>query len=145
MSISLVSGILGSKENSVLRAHVVRAAGTELAHRECRRVIRFFWDMRKFYDSTKAHLLIPQLVARGYPIGVLALGTLTHQSPRCLPVGCGFSDVISGCASSILAGCVQSCLWARSLLCELVQSLEYVIRGRFARNISKICHSLRRA
>ena len=53
-------------------------------------------------------LLIPQLVARGYPIEFLALGRLTHNSPRCLPVGKGSSDVITGCASSILLGYVVS-------------------------------------
>ena len=30
--------------------------------------------MRKLYDSMKAHLLIPEFVARGYPIEILVLG-----------------------------------------------------------------------
>ena len=30
----------------------------------------FLCDMRKIYDSIKARLLIPQLVARGYPLEV---------------------------------------------------------------------------
>ena len=54
------------KRNSALRAHVARAAGNELGHRQGQHVIHFLWDMRKFCDSIKAHLLIPQLVARGY-------------------------------------------------------------------------------
>ena len=37
--------------------------GIELAHSEGQFVIHFLWDMRKFYDSIKAHLLIPQLVS----------------------------------------------------------------------------------
>ena len=63
MSISLVSGTLHSRviQHS---AHVARAMGIELAHSEGQYVIHFLWDMRKFYDSIKAHLL---LVARGYP------------------------------------------------------------------------------
>ena len=89
----------------------------------------FLWDLRKFHDRIKAHLVIPQLVARGYPIGIFALNTFTHQSPRCLQVGNGFSDVITDRASSILAGCFQSCSWARVLLFELVKSLEYVFLG----------------
>ena len=56
------------KGNSALRAHVARAAGIELAHSEGQHVIHFLWDMWKFYDSIKACLLIPQLVARGHPI-----------------------------------------------------------------------------
>ena len=32
----------------------------------------------------KARLLIPQLVARGYPLDVWVLISLTHKSPRCL-------------------------------------------------------------
>ena len=104
------------KGNSALRAHVARAAGIELAHSEGQYVLHFLWDMRKFFDSIKAHLLIPQLVVRGYPIEILALGTLTHKSPRCLQVGSGFNDVITGCASSILAGCLQSCSWARGFV-----------------------------
>ena len=51
------------KGNSALRAHVARAAGIELAHNEGQYVVHFLSDMRKFYDSIKAHLLIPQLVA----------------------------------------------------------------------------------
>ena len=82
--------------------------------------------MRKFYDSIKAHLLIPQLVSRGYPLEILVLGSLTLKLPRCLQVGNGYSD-INGCASSILAGCLQSCSWARGLLLELVQALGYVV------------------
>ena len=98
--------------NFALRAPAACAAGIELAHREGRYVIHFLWDMLKFCYSIKAHLLIPQLVARGNPIEILALGNLTHKSPRCLQVGYGFSDVITGCASSISAGCLQSCSWA---------------------------------
>ena len=81
----------------------------ELAHSEGQYVIHFLWDMRKFYDSIKAHLLIPQLVARGYPLEIRILGTLTHKSPRCSQVGNSYSNIITGCASSILAGCLQSC------------------------------------
>ena len=85
--------------------------------------------MRKFYNNIKAHLLIPQLVARGYPLEILVLGSLTHKSPRCLQVGNGYSDIIKGCASSILAVCLQSYSWARGLLSELVQALGYVVSG----------------
>ena len=81
------------KGKSALRAHVARTLGVQLAHNEGQYVIHFLRDMRKFYDCIKAHLLIPQLVARGYP----------------LEVGTGFSDVIIGCVSRILAGCLQSC------------------------------------
>ena len=133
------------KGNSALRAHVARAAGIELAHREDQYVIDFLWDMWKIYDRIKAHLFIPQLVARGYPIEILASGTLTHISPRCLQVGRGFSDVITGCASSILAGCLQSYSWTRGLLFELVQSLGYVIPGSVCEGTLMICHSFRRA
>ena len=85
-------------------------------------MIHFLWDMRKFHDSIKAHLLIPQLVARGYPLEILALGSLTHKSPRCLQVGNGYSDIINGCASSILAR-------GRGILFELVQALVFVVPG----------------
>ena len=103
--------------------------GIELAHSEGQFVIRFLWDMRKFYDSIKAHLLIPQLVASCYPLQILVLGSLTHKSPRCLQVGNGYSDIINGCASSILAGWLQSCSWARGFLFELAQALGYVFPG----------------
>ena len=59
------------KGNSALRAHVARAMGIKLAHSEGQYVIHFLWDMRKFYDSIKA--------ARGYPLEILVLGTLTHK------------------------------------------------------------------
>ena len=70
--------------------------------------------------------MIPQLVARAYPLEMLVLGPLTHKSPRCLQVGNGYSDIITGCASSIL---VQSCSRARGLLFELVQALGCVVPG----------------
>ena len=79
--------------------------------------------------SIKARLLIPQLVARGYPLEILVLGSLRHKSPRCLQVGNGYSDIINDCASSILAGCLLRCTWARGLLFELVQALWYVVPG----------------
>ena len=59
------------KGNSALRAHVARVVGIELTHSECQYVTHFLWDRRKFYDSIKARLLIPQLVARGYPLEIL--------------------------------------------------------------------------
>ena len=101
-------------------------------------MIHFLWDMRKFYDSIKAHLLIPQLGARGYPLEILVLGSLTHKSPRCLQVCNGYSDIINGCASSILAGCLQSCSWARSKLWGTW------FLNRSAKNTSMICHNLSR-
>ena len=55
------------KGKSALGAHVAPAAGIDLAHREGQYVIHFLWDMRKFYDSIKAHLLIPQLVVKRVP------------------------------------------------------------------------------
>ena len=117
------------KWDYALRAHVARAMGIALAHSERQYVIHFLWDMRKFYDSIKAHVLIPQLVARGYPLEMLVLGTLTHKSPRCLQVGNSYSNIITCCASSILAGCLQSCSWATGLLFEFVQALGYVVPG----------------
>ena len=66
------------KVNSALRAHVARAVGIGLAHSEGQYVIHFLWDMRKLHDSSKTHLLIPQLVARGYPLEILVLGSLTQ-------------------------------------------------------------------
>ena len=82
-------------------------------------MIHFLLDMRKFYDSIKAHLLIPQLVVKSYPLKILVLGTLTHKSPRCLQVGNSYSNIIMGCASSIMAGCFQSFSWARGLLLHI--------------------------
>ena len=64
--------------NSALRTHVARAAGIKLPTAKVQYVIHFLWDMRKFYDSMKAHLLFPKLVAMGYPLEILVLGTLTQ-------------------------------------------------------------------
>ena len=68
-------------------------------------------------------------MARGYQLEMLVLGSLTHKSPRCLQVSNGYSNIITGCASSISASCLQSCSWARGLLFELVQALMYVVPG----------------
>ena len=52
-----------------------------------------------------------------------------HKSLTCLQVGNSFCDVITGCVSSILAGCLQSCSWAKRPLFELVESFGYVVPG----------------
>ena len=52
---------------------------------------------------------------------------MNHQDA--LQVGNSYSNIITGCASSILAGCLQSCSWARGLLFEFVQALGYVVPG----------------
>ena len=70
-----------------------------------------------------------RMVGLDPPFEILVLGSLTHKSPRCLQVGNKYSDIINGFAFSILAGCLQSCSWARGLLFELVHALGYVIPG----------------
>ena len=66
------------KGNSAFRAHVGWAAGLELAHSEGQHVIHLIWDVREFCGSIQVHVLVPQLVARGYPIKILVRSTLTH-------------------------------------------------------------------
>ena len=139
--------ILHSSHRLTMRlvsALISRAIGIELAHSEGQFVIHFLWEMRKFYDSIKAHLLIPQLVARGYPLEILVLGTLTHKSPRCLQVGNSYSNIIMGCASSILAGCLQSCSWATGpvRICSSTWVRGPLVRS--AKSTSMICHILSR-
>ena len=51
----------------------------ELAHNEGQYVIHFLWDMRKFNDSIKAHLLIPQLVSKGLSARDFGLGIVDTQ------------------------------------------------------------------
>ena len=70
------------KGNAALRAHVARAVGFELAHTEGQCVVHFLWDMWKFDDSVKAHLLIPQLVARGYPLEIFGFALVDTQNHR---------------------------------------------------------------
>ena len=67
------------KGNSALRAHVARAAGIELAHSEGQYVIHFFWDMRKFHDSTKEHLLISATCGKEVPDRKFGLGYVDTQ------------------------------------------------------------------
>ena len=49
-----------------------------------------------------------------------------------------------GCASSILAGCLQSCSWARGLLFEFVQAPGYVVPGSVCEehidDLSHLCY-----
>ena len=131
------------KGNSALRAHVARAMGIDLAYSEGQFVIHFLWDMRKFYDSIKAHLLIPQLVARGYPLEILVLGTLARKSPRCLQVGNSYSNIIMSCASSILAGCLAA--RGPEVSCSnLSKHLGTWSLVRSAKSTSMICHILLR-
>ena len=105
----------------------------------------FSLDMWKFDDSVKAHLLIPQLVARGYPLeifGFALVDTQNHRDVFKLATDTATSS-LTGCASSILADCLQSCFWARALLFELVQVLGYVVleHTRFLANARRRCDS----
>ena len=124
MSISLASGILRSRVTQLSEPmlHVLRASNWPTVGQY---VIQFRWDMWKNMIASGRTCLFRNWWQD--PTENLALGTLTHKSPRCLQVGNGFSDVITGCASSILAGCLQNCSSARGLLFELVQSLAFVI------------------
>ena len=89
----------------------------------CKEVLHFLWDLKKFYDSIRTAVLVPRLVDLGYPEEVLVLGLLAHKAPRVLQVGLCASEVISGTGRSIVAGCLQSCSWARGLLHELMRRL----------------------
>ena len=54
----IASPCVWSQHTSVNGMSSLQVSGTQY-------VIHFRWDMRKFYDSITAHLLFPQLVARG--------------------------------------------------------------------------------
>ena len=95
-------------------------------------------DQHAFKDIA-LHLLIPQLVARGYPLEILVLGTLTQKSPRRLQVGNSYSNIIMGCASSMLAGCLQSCSWARGLLFEFVRGPWFGLRRAHRQSVTFCC------
>ena len=129
------------KGNSALSLHVARA-GIGLAHSEGQYVIHFRRDTRKFYDSIKAHLLIPQLVARGYPLQILVLGSLTHKSPRCLQVGNGYSDIIT-------LGSEVFCLnwskhWSMRFLDRFAKSTSMIRLNLFRIRVAYNCHTMRR-
>ena len=76
----------------------------------------------------KSTFVDPAAGGQRLPLEILVLGSVIHKSPRCLQVGNSYSNIIMGCAS-ILAGCLQSCSWARGLLFEFVQALGYVVPG----------------
>ena len=107
------------KGNSARRAHVAGAVGIELAHSEGQYVIQFL-----------AHLLIPQLVARGYKLETLVLGSLTHTNRR------DVSKLATDAAISLLV--VHPASWqavSRAVLgpgafcLNWVQALVYVVLG----------------
>ncbi len=101
----------------------------ELADFEDLFTIHFLWDLRKFYDSIRIAKLIPKLGRLGYPKHIMALGLIAHKAPRILLVGQCCSNIISKCYKSIVAGCQQSCSWARGLMHQLVEALGYVMPG----------------
>ena len=68
-------------------------------------------------------MLVPRLANLGYPEEVLVLGLLAHKGPRVLQVGLCASEVMNDTGRSIVAGCLQSCSWARGLLHELMRRL----------------------
>ena len=135
--------------NSALRAHVARALDMELANFEDLFVLHFLWDMRKFYDSIRTHILVKKLEERGYPPHVMILGLIAHKAPRVLSVGPTISEPIVGCGRSMIAGCQQSVSWARGLMFDFVQSLGYILPGSVCSehvdDLSHVLHTSSRA
>ena len=114
------------KGSSSLRAHLARALDLEIGITEDKCAMLFLWDMAKFYDSIRISILADKLIELGYPPAVLVTGLVLHKAPRFLVAGGCVGDPLVDTGRSILAGCLQSCSWARGLLNELLVKLNQV-------------------
>ena len=114
------------KGSSSLRAHLARALDLEVGLAEGNCAMLFLWDMAKFYDSIRVSILTSKLIDLGYPPAIMILGLVLHKAPRYLIAGGCLSDPLQDTGRSILAGCLQSCSWARGMLNELLVELNKV-------------------
>ena len=115
------------KGNSALRAHLFRAMDLELAAFKSFFTVHMLWDLRNIFDSVRIEVLAPKLIELSYPPQLLTLGFIAHKAPRILMVGTSLSDILCCMARSMIAGCQQSCSWARGLLHGVVAKMCSVI------------------
>ena len=76
---------------------------------------RVYWDMAKFYDTLDPEIVVERAVDLGFPLRVLVLGMMVHQSARSLKAGDAYSAAMLT-ENSILAGCGLSVAWTRAVL-----------------------------
>ena len=108
MSQQNATGSTALNGNSALRAHIAPAAGIELAHGEGRHVVHYLRDVRKFYGSTKGVHFDPAVGGTRLPSSDTGAWDAHKQITTLLKNQVSFSNIISGCTFSILAGRRQS-------------------------------------
>ena len=91
--------------NSALRTHIARATSIELTHYKERHVVHYLRDVRKFYGSTKGVHFDPAVGCTRLPSSDTGAWDAHKQITTLLKIKSAFSNIISGCTFSILAGC----------------------------------------
>ena len=108
---------------------ILRSLEVEGSSAGGKRILHFLRDVNQFHESLRISRLAPEHARLGHPQHVLALGLAMHKAPRAPIVGHSACPPITRSFKSILAGCQQSCSWARWLFHRLVETLGFVMRG----------------
>ena len=80
------------------------------------------WDIEKFFDSISPAEVLQQGQSLGYPSHSLALGLAMHMAPRVLMLRQVSSNAMLP-TNSILAGCMQSCDFAKMVMKRPIQRI----------------------
>ncbi len=109
--------------SDALRGAVARNLLCEAATLTSKVAVQNLWDMSKFYDSIDWSRLAEVALDLNYSPRLLALGLQAHCGGRILQANGAVTTPIGNFDTSILAGCMQSTIFARIFLYHILDDI----------------------
>ena len=125
------------RNSSCLQAALTRRLFDEVAVLNGEFVIGAYFDIEKFHDMVKIHLLARLALEHGFPIDLLVVDLCFHLGPRILKHNnhCSKPTVVW---RSIVAGSKRSNTLARLILYPILHMLHYKFPGRVRQYVDDI-------
>ena len=114
---------------SAQSAAMPRNIRCEVAARKGQAVVALLWDIEAFYDSIAIPDLVHLALEAGYPPWQLGLAVQASAAIRHLNASGELSRPVDTTATSILAGCVQSNVFAKIRLKKCLQRIHDTLPG----------------
>ncbi len=129
LPLAAVKGEVRAWDEKVANPHDTALKGRRPADETARRHMRvevatllgkhsvlILWDMKAFFDSLDASILVEAAEDALFPMDQLALGLMMHRAPRMLRVQGSHGSCLARTGRSVLAGCTLSTSLARAYL-----------------------------
>ena len=130
-----------ARGSSSLQASLYRNLLSEVAYYNEEEILAIFNDYDKFFDRIDIAILVNKIISTNYPLKDAVLALQQHLSPRVIQCE-GFSSLPLLIFKSIIAGCMHSVAFTRTLLLEdmmqLVKDNEEVDTSCFVDDTSMI-------